>query len=321
MLLKTSWRIRINEEEFIMKRTTFFFLIGLLAVLILGIHAVFAGEDSAAFYSTSYDIETGEETAYAVPENGDSHTDRTEGREASPITGVTDLFAVSLVKPDADIPPYTIFYPDDREIVRFSPDNQPYINITRITTNKGSCSGFMIGPHYVATAAHCLYDDEAQKWAGDFKICPSYSKGNSPYGCAGASHLWILDSGINREYDVGVIQLDKDLGTRTGWLGSWVISDSQTKDYAMILGYASDYDMDYMFYSYGYLQGTARNGNMLLYKMDDLPGSSGGPIVMPYGDNNYTYVVGIIVSENDEYNFAVRMTDTVYDFLHDFWGK
>ncbi len=281
---------------------------------------VSAQEDTVQIQSASYDVETEVEMSYFFSGQEDEDIERTEGETASDIQEeMQDIAVYSVDQTDEEIPPYTIFGRDDRSIIYFSPTNRPFSTVTRITTSQGSCSGFMIGKHYVATAAHCLYD-KYQGWAKNIKVCPAYANGDSAYGCSTGIYSWIMDTNMNRIYDVGVIKVDCSLGSYTGWLGNWVISDSQTDDYALLLGYASDKNMNYMFSTYGYLDGTSNNGNLLKYKMDTLPGSSGGPVIMSY-NGDWFYVVGINVSQDNQYNYSVRFTKTVEKFLSDFWGK
>ena len=236
------------------------------------------------------------------------------------------------------IPPYKIIGKDERTIIKYSPDNFPYTAVVKLYTEftgrdgsfpwKNTCSGFMIGPNYAATAAHCIYapatgyavNKNYEGWAKSVKICPAAADRNEPFGCAYAVDMRIMDAAVNMEYDAAVLKLEKPLGNKSGWMGSYILGDSECRNYAQLLGYALDTDMKYMFYSYGQLDGTNDNGKILKYKLDTLPGSSGGPLII-YHKDQWGYLVGINVADSDNQNFAVRLTNQVYNFFAPYWGK
>jgi len=90
----------------------------------------------------------------------------------------------------------------------------PYSAVVEIdlTRREGGCTGVLIAPNAVLTAAHCLYSSKAQTWKDVASITPGRYRDRSttvaPFGTWKMSEMLVLDEFINgneKNYDVGVI--------------------------------------------------------------------------------------------------------------------
>lgn len=134
---------------------------------------------------------------------------------------VPEFLSLSPSEPNNDgIPPATsraVFGTDERMV--FKDTCYPWSTVGKLSTG---CTGTMVGPRHVLTAAHCL-----STIPSSMSFTPAYYNGEAPFGTAKVRCTldWgIVDSdGSNsrREapFDYAVLILDRDIGDLTGWVG------------------------------------------------------------------------------------------------------
>lgn len=204
-----------------------------------------------------------------------------------------------------------IFGPDNRIRV-YEPSVYPFSTIAYMEV-RGSCNcswtgtGFMIGRDRLLTAAHCLVCPRHSKWAKYIDFYFGY-KGRKNYLYRYSGH-WTARVGNmfrNHTYttasDYGCVKFDKNVGSTTGWLGTWYgMSNARLESTGYVV---AGYRGGALTYDTGYAKKI--DGNLMGFTMDTLPGNSGGPVFT--GDH---YAVGIIIAQSAYRNTAHRLTSSV----------
>lgn len=143
------------------------------------------------------------------------------------------------------------------------------------------CTGFMIGPDTMATAGHCVHNNDFGGWitGRDFIAYPGRDGATSPYGgCRAVSFhsntFWTVNR--NREYDFGAVKLDCEIGNATGTYGYRWQSASLDGTGVVTRGYPGDKPNGEQWVAYDQIRYS--HVRVLWHLADNVPGNSGNPL-------------------------------------------
>jgi len=216
----------------------------------------------------------------------------------------------SLSLDSSDVHPGTVFLPDDRR--RVTPTTSyPWSAVVAVYFQKAgltplACSGVLVDKFHVLTAAHCLYlwDPRFHGWADSVWVVPAMDNGSQPYGTALATVLrvpppWM--EAIDFRYDLGLITLDRNVGSFTGWMNA-TTADPADLLYTGLLqtaGYPFDLDDGRNMY-FTSAEGCWADEYFHGFWLDVAGGQSGSP-VWAERESNY-YVLSIVSHDSEEPN-------------------
>ncbi|MCG8347939.1 MAG: serine protease [Chloroflexales bacterium] len=240
------------------------------------------------------------------------------GTDILPLLPAADLdaaneVAVAPVLPGDQVSPESVIGPDGRYRITAT-TSYPYRAIAFITSNIGSCSGWLIGPDTVATAGHCIHNGN---WASNVRVYPGRSSSSTPYGSCGATRLysvtgWTRDR--NRDYDYGAIKLNCDVGDTTGWFGFRWQSSSMNGQSTYLAGYPGDKSYATMWRHDDQVRET--RSRRLYYANDTYGGQSGSPV---WNGRSNCSPCGIAIHaygrDSTGYNGGTRITEAVFNNL------
>lgn len=254
-------------------------------------------------------------------ENGETET--TPASQA-----VIDALAEVPVTEAGDAADRSVIGPDDRvRVTDASPFPFRAIGYLLMRWPGGvstACSGTLVGPSTVLSAAHCVWNSERGGWPLDVTFAagtnsPTYA----PYGRVPKSKLTVL-SAYQQAYDpakvsmgeiqadLSIINLQSPVGDQVGWMGFAVDKDGDFD--AEVLGYPGDKPDEEMWHSYCTVQQLAKSTNHLTHTCDTYSGVSGGGLFWTKEDGK-RYIRAINVAGSPQYNYAVRLNKAYFEWI------
>ena len=149
--------------------------------------------------------------------------------------------------------PFTVIGDDDRIAVLNTLEfpNRAIVQIlfkNPLTGGSHMCSGTMISPNVVLTAGHCVHSGTRHgRWYAEWKVFPGRNTASKPFGDCLATRVFALkgwvaaaDNHEARDFDLGALKLDCEVGNRTGWFGVKALTDDSLELETTVQGYAGD---------------------------------------------------------------------------------
>lgn len=193
-----------------------------------------------------------------------------------------------------------------------------YLSITYDSGRSFVGTGWLSSPDTVITAAHNIFSHEGDGEAMQVKVAPGRNGSTFPAPVTWARSAKILPSWRKKgtpRFDLGALKMEQPVGQTAGYFGYMVLDDSEL-DVGPIVhtaGYPTVGGAGVMWYDHGRL--FSHTPDFLHYRTDTEAGQSGGPVFAKL--DGQRYVIGVHGYGGHHSNFAVRITNELFDVIAD----